>query len=885
MSVLAVYREEPFLAPRWRYLPEGLSLAEMATQLPELPPDFTEHGVICINGHVVPRAMWRMVRPKAAAGEVETEVTFHVPIRGGDRESGGKNVLAIVASIAITVATGFIAGGGLAKFLGPAFAKGTFGALALSSGVSLAGSLLVSGLTAPPTLRRQEVERFQADEPAAIQGNVLARNAPIPRVVGTRRIYPPLAAEPHIYFDKGEEIIEAVYALAGPHKLENIQINGASPTAGVNLETREGWSTDAPLSLVTRQARTEAINTELSAYKVKEDDERTIDLEAENPEPVYHSAYFTGTPDEVSIQVMFPEGLNRNASTTDEIVVPIRASIGNVTLPELHFRKAAMRPVRATIRIVFGSPDIEQPTASAPASGWVAAYSYLQTKAGPPEGDVYDAPLFRTPVNYLGVGVVELTSGVEGSTEVRRVHLADDVVTLYIDPDDFTANPFEVKIKRGASVIAANWDPVNYQYNGNLVELFLSYLSQPGSAATLPESRKGMADRVVVPRIVAVWNEAPVLAKRLALIAIKVAGGRVDELSVKASGYVQDWDGAGWNTWTTTSNPAPHLRDVFAGALNADPVPAALIDDAGLVDWRAACASAGYTCDAVMEGMSVSDAAQVIAACGYARPYMSDIWGVVRDYDRSAESPVQIFTPRNSANFMWRKGFAKLPDGFLVSFADAALDYKQRQVMEPPGVVTNLVEQITYEGITTEAAARARADFDLRQAKHRNTFYSLDVPAEAIVCRRGSLVGVVHDSLTNQTGAGRVVDIAYDGSGNVTGVTLDNEVEITNEPYLEEIGDLLSVSDMLMIGVKTGVVLRRTDGTKTVHELSNASGQTDKLMLVSPTTAAGIDQDVLAITGPLNREYDRMIVFSVEPREDLTARLTLVDEAPEVWNG
>ena len=126
MTVLAVYREFGSLkAPDYRYLPEGLSLDDLRRQMDCLPHDFDARGVICINGRKVQRNAWRLIKPKPFANGVPVEITFHAPpLDGGG--GGKKNVFAIVAAIALTAITGFVAAGGLATKFG--LAAATFGA-------------------------------------------------------------------------------------------------------------------------------------------------------------------------------------------------------------------------------------------------------------------------------------------------------------------------------------------------------------------------------------------------------------------------------------------------------------------------------------------------------------------------------------------------------------------------------------------------------------------------------------------------------------------------------------------------------------------------------------------------------------------------------------
>ena len=145
--ILATYREPFGFAPVVRHLPEGYTLAAMRARMAGLPDEFDRRGVICLNGHPVPRQLWGVVRPKAPA---ITEVTFHCPPQGGGGE-GGKNPLATIASIALMVVSGGVAGGWLAT-AGGWFAKNSFSALMLAAGVSIGGSLLLSALIPPPSI-------------------------------------------------------------------------------------------------------------------------------------------------------------------------------------------------------------------------------------------------------------------------------------------------------------------------------------------------------------------------------------------------------------------------------------------------------------------------------------------------------------------------------------------------------------------------------------------------------------------------------------------------------------------------------------------------------------------------------------------------------------
>lgn len=885
-DILAVYREPFGIEPKWRYLKPGETLLGLRRQMPDLPPDFDRFGTICVNGHAAPRALWDAIRPKAPA---VTEITFHFPPRSSGKD-GGKNILALVASIALTVVTGFIAGGGLAtRFgLGAAFGAGKVGALLAAAGVSLAGSLLLSALIPPPTTQRAGRGK-RIDDPggASASGNVLEPNGPIPRVVGEFKVFPPLAAEPYTYFDGDDEIVEAVYCLAGPHRISDIRI-GAAPISSmpdVEYEVREGWPGDGRLTLTQQQSRTEQMQAELRAHRVADDDGRSLNVTFGDLALSLPQVQIVATreaPDEHVLQIVFPQGLHKNASETNKLRVPFRLrmrAIGSATwidLPELHYQAASIRQMRATIRLVWTDTAATTPAASSN-EGWVEARIFAPGQTNAPAQADWQADSYFN----RGSGDSYMDASNLSATAVDHVEMTRYEAVIRLDRAVFAPGRYEIEMKRGAQFLRSNWAAATYKHSGTVWDLF----GYQGSPAKIPMSRDGVSDAVYLVRSVSIWNEHPVPTADLALIAVRARNRQLDSVSCLAGGWVRDWDGTGWNSWVVTDNPAPHLRDVYVGAENVDPLPLGLIDDAGLVAWRAACTTLGYRVNAIMEGKTVDEATRVIAACGYAKPYLSEIVGVSRDYDRSAESPVQMFGPRNSSGFQWTKAFARVPDGFRVNFRDEDRDFEPRQITVYRDGVSDdsgILEQVTYEGLTTEADVIARARYDQAQPRVRGAFYSIEAPAEAIVCRRGDLVGVSHDSLDEMSGSGRIVDLLEE-DGLVTGIVLDGAVAVETTADVHATADWHAVRDVHALGRQSGVAVRRSDGSVTVHALANATGETDALVFEAPVAGAGIVGGTLAAVGRVGREFSRMIVFAVSPKENLEASLTLVDEAAELW--
>jgi sulfur carrier protein ThiS len=97
--------------------------------------------VLEINGECVLRKQWRTTR--IAAADVVRFVSYPM---GGSNGGGAKQVIGLVALIAVAAFSAVASAGLLASVLGPSFAVGTWGATGLALGIGLGGALLVNAL-------------------------------------------------------------------------------------------------------------------------------------------------------------------------------------------------------------------------------------------------------------------------------------------------------------------------------------------------------------------------------------------------------------------------------------------------------------------------------------------------------------------------------------------------------------------------------------------------------------------------------------------------------------------------------------------------------------------------------------------------------------------
>jgi|GEM_PF-1266129 len=894
------------------YRQVGETILDMVKSVPDLPKDFLERGVVKINGEAWPRELWSVLRPRATS-EWPICVTLHYPPGkspgGGGGASTGKTVLSLVAAFALVIITGGIAGGALAPLLGASFAANTIGATALAAAIGIGGALALSALSPPPSLANvgvgavaggaQDDTNTDQKRSASASGNVLSPGGSIPRVVGTHLIYPPLISEPFVEIVGDDEVVHAAYALNGPHQLDDIRLNGTAiaEAEDVEFETREGFETDADITLVTRYARTIGPQITLSVHSVDSNTQNLLKhpLDPASDLPVFAQVASPArkTQDEIWVQFSLPNGISINGSTSTDVAIPLRVRFRKRgdsdwnNLPELHLSDSTLQTRRRAILFQWRTRgDVIEPVPTK--SGFYYANRNVPGQSIAPATDGWVASSYFTDAS----GTVDyLNTGSEGTTKITNLCLFDNRVEVYLDEATFPKGVYEIEIKRGTAYKVSSFTAATYTYGGTLQDFFAySNMTTP----TIPESRSNLADIVQLIRVVSVVNASPVNKKGFALIAVKAFNRDVSQLSVLASGLVRDWDGSGWNTWTTTSYPAAHYADILCGYQNAEPMPPDLRDDTGLVAWRTTCITNGWTCDAIIDDFRKQDALTLLASCGYARPYQCEIYGVIVDDDVSGDAPVQIFSRRNSANFHFEKAFARPPKGFLVNFNDRAANYAPAQIQvdqrDASITTSGRYESITYDGLVDEDAVIARALFDLDQANLRSVFYAFDTDVESIVCRKGDLIGFQHDTL-NGYGEG-VLKSKTVVTGNITTLTLDSTIRIVNEPDCISVTDILSVPDVFELGVTTNIAIRRRDGSITTHALSNATGESAVLTLATPfADTANIlgraDTDdtygCLVVAGtPGETVYRRFKVASIAPTKELQATIVAVDEAPEL---
>lgn len=864
---------------------EGTSIAEIVEAIPSKPLGFEEYGFVCINGEPIPREQWKYVRPKVRNKDVV--VTLHVRLHSS-------NTLRIIASVAI-IALAVIAGPLGAGLLG--FTAGTaafsLASAGISAGIAIGGSLLLSALAPPPANPNilQSQSTGSDVKPAALTGNVIDPGGSVPRVLGLRKVFPPFVSPPLVELIDKEEIVEGVYGLLGPHSISDIRIGGvpAAQMQEVNIEIVQGFENSSPQSLVTRQSKTQSPAIELSKHLTDPTTQnRLLDQGSPNSDiPYFHRLITRDSPDEFWLSVNWPQGFFRTDNSVVAIPVRVRMRLlGNtawINMPEVHFYSNQANTLQTTIKLMWTGPISVLPTPPATATaGPTLAYKVVPSQVMTPAGTGWTADSYFSAAS----GNDLLSSATVGTTNVRNVGLFPDRVEFNLDPNVFPKGIYEVEIIRGCYYLNNQFTAATYADNQMTTPPadFFTYWFD-GSFYRINSDQGLIKDQMLVQRVTNVWNEYPVTpGAPFALIAIKARGRSIQEVSCMAGGLV-DVGGS----FVTSTNPADHYLDVLTSTLGSFPLAIDQVDVTGLASWKSHCTAMGYTINSVIQGMKQPDVLQLIAAAGFARPIQSEVWGVAQDRDRTADSPIQIFTPRNMADFQWTRTFSPFTDGFRVKYDNSLIDYVEDQivVLDPEAQTGGIrLEDIRYETLVTRGDAVTRALFDLKQARRRLVFYSGVADIENIACRRGDLIGVSHDTLDKDTGFGRISQVLTSG-GNITGIVLDDSIPAPTLDFFN-IPTLTFFNDPTLAffnkPTRIGVMIRTTVGTMLVKEVTTTQDDALTLTFVTPFADTGIVlPDCLITSGPLTRETRRLLVQTVQPKDQDTATLTFVDEAPDLW--
>jgi len=328
---------------------------------------------------------------------------------------------------------------------------------------------------------------------------------------------------------------------------------------------------------------------------------------------------------------------------------------------------------------------------------------------------------------------------------------------------------------------------------------------------------------------------------------------------------------------------------------------------------------------------SVLDVLRDICAAGRGSPAMVDgRWSVV--IDEPKPTVVQHFTPHNSWGFESTRGLPRLPDALKIQYYDETQDYQTAEIIvsyaDKNVNTAELFETISLPGVTNKAAAADHARWHLAQAKLRSEVYTLNTDIEYIVCNRGDRVKVMHDVPMWGLGSGRIKnrvtstifnldeDVPLDNVGSYTlrvrgsqgqstELTVKTSFTATSLARINNVATItLSAQHPIQVGDRVTINLTgNTAVNATTVEIIETSalaikfastgaaippttvggivslqdGYYSTLQVTSSTTEAEVNVSDLFIYGEYQTEAQDLLVISIEPTNNKSAKLTLVD--------
>lgn len=415
--------------------------------------------------------------------------------------------------------------------------------------------------------------------------------------------------------------------------------------------------------------------------------------------------------------------------------------------------------------------------------------------------------------------------------------------------------------------------------------------------------------------------------------------GQLEGINAIVQTYGKNFVGGSWID-AAIDNPASLFLHVLLSPANPKRILWSDINNRVVLSqieyWHQYCATKGFKFNSIIgQQRGLLDILRDICAAGRASPTLVDgKWTVTIDEPKT--NIVQHFSPHNSWGFEGSRALAKLPDGLKVNFVDETKDYKDVQIIvynvgyNEAGTsgkkAARLFEEISLPGVTTATQATDHAKWHMAQALLRRETYTLNTDLEYIICNRGDRVTVAHDVPMWGLGSGRIKNkldnstyqldeavqievskqyqikvrnstdplqntvrqLKLSGFSVATSVRTDDIVRVTmsdaNHPFSR--GDVLNVA--VPFFSSTSAVVTNIDTNWFEYELPGANqssgggtvsltdGLYQKVVFTAPIAAYAEPGD-LFLFGLLNRISNDLMVVSIEPTSNKTARLTLVD--------
>ncbi len=352
----------------------------------------------------------------------------------------------------------------------------------------------------------------------------------------------------------------------------------------------------------------------------------------------------------------------------------------------------------------------------------------------------------------------------------------------------------------------------------------------------------------------------------------------VDAINAKASlscrAYTNNGTGAAYWVENETNNPAAILLYLLTNK-NINP---RAIDDNEIVfnefeEFYNFCEENNFYCNSwITSDYTIKEICDFIALSNLAQLRIAG-GKIGINIDKGQRFPTQMFTPRNAWNFSMNKTI-DIPTTFLkCKYNDEKLEYAEVEryiSLDEEGNIVFDVEPtendetttITFFGITNDVQIAKIARVRLLEITKRLRTYSLSCDIEGLLCAKGDLVLIEHDSFLFGLGEGRIIDIKENTSG-IYEIEIDSKINmVTNQNY--------------------GITIRSSSGIYQSIPIINREEETSILTFVTAQNINILENDLVAI-GIINKETINALVTDIKRSENENCEITAVDFIPEIY--
>lgn len=830
-SISAYFRESPLAQPGEYHeiqVAAGQSLATIINQIAQ--PWQQDYLRVVLNGDVIGKEDWPLTVPNA-----KDVLNIILVPRGSD---AGQIFKAIAVIVVVAIVT-YLSYGALTPYAaslgGMAGVSAIAGAAGAAAGI-VAGAVLNSVFPPPSPTTAQTGSSGVSEDPVYGFSRVANQASPygaIPRVYGRRKVMPMHAMNPYVVSSGSNQYLYQMFTAGyGPLKIEDIQI-GDTPIG--NYKDVEYFIHEAFLAGDELKICKEDVWTDPYSINLLKNAASTLNT--------------TNDAEKVAVDIQFPMGLYQ-VDKTNGNQLPWTVDLSVEVAP---VGSTSWAPVSNFSPVIDGSGS----------SLFSAVTSNYWEAVG--------SPYTENPNHPVVDSLPESSARADGEM-LTTVSYNENGSATYSDHRNHYTHAASSNTVRASGKFTKPFFTTVYMTlpSAGHYQIRVTRLSDDQDAAT------SAVYCTTYLSSIRSYRSAPPVApdKPISLIEMKIKAtdqlnGSVNNLSCIVTSKLPVYQNGNWQVLETRS-PAWAYLDVLRGNAIPRPVSDARIDLDAFVDWATWCNQSMLNapglpralCDLEITGnTTVFETLKLIAGTGFATPTLAGSKHSIA-IDRIRDTPVQMFTPRNTLSFSGSIIYYNRPHALRVSFTPTDSTTADEIIVYDDGYNANgtegkaqatIFESMKLVGVSRYEHAFVIGRRTLAQSKLRIENWTISTDVENLIATRGSFVRFAHDVPNLGSGSGRITGI----TGQT--ITIDEDFKVTT-------GNLVAR-------------VRTANGQQQDFNITSVQGNRATLS----GNISGLAVGDLLVYGQSNRISMDCLVKSVRPGPDLTAQIELIPYAPAIY--